>query len=86
MSHWLLAGLGPNEAKEKPYIASMGIYVFKKEVLTKLLGDKYPQVSGCEPVTRQCAYHCLTRNKEKQLRLRLSLCGRSRYRQPREVS
>lgn len=22
----------------------MGIYVFKKDVLTKLLGDKYPQV------------------------------------------
>ncbi len=38
------AGLGPNEAKEKPYIASMGIYVFKKDVLTKLLRDKYPQV------------------------------------------
>jgi ADP-glucose pyrophosphorylase len=40
----MLTGLGPNEAKEKPYIASMGIYVFKKDVLTKLLGDKYPQV------------------------------------------
>jgi glucose-1-phosphate adenylyltransferase len=30
-------GLSPEEAKEKPYIASMGIYVFKKEVLLKLL-------------------------------------------------
>ncbi len=30
-------GLTPEEAKESPYIASMGIYVFKKEVLMKLL-------------------------------------------------
>lgn len=32
-------GLSPEEAKEKPYIASMGIYVFKKEVLTQLLNE-----------------------------------------------
>jgi glucose-1-phosphate adenylyltransferase len=30
-------GLTPEQAKEKPYIASMGIYVFKKEVLVDLL-------------------------------------------------
>jgi ADP-glucose pyrophosphorylase len=30
-------GLSPNEAKRKPFIASMGIYVFKKRVLLKLL-------------------------------------------------
>ncbi|NES21000.1 MAG: glucose-1-phosphate adenylyltransferase, partial [Symploca sp. SIO3E6] len=30
-------GLSAEEAKKNPYIASMGIYVFKKEVLTKLL-------------------------------------------------
>ena len=30
-------GLTPQEAKESPYIASMGIYVFKKEVLINLL-------------------------------------------------
>ncbi len=30
-------GLSPEEAKKKPYIASMGIYVFKKDVLLKLL-------------------------------------------------
>ncbi len=40
----LQTGLGPTEAKEKPYIASMGIYVFKKDVLSKLLGERYPQV------------------------------------------
>jgi glucose-1-phosphate adenylyltransferase len=30
-------GLTPDQAKENPYIASMGIYVFKKEVLIDLL-------------------------------------------------
>lgn len=33
-------GLNPSEAKEKPYIASMGIYVFNKEVMAKLLQEK----------------------------------------------
>jgi len=32
-----ILGLNAEEAKKSPYIASMGIYVFKKEVLTKLL-------------------------------------------------
>lgn len=32
-----LLGLTPENAKENPYIASMGIYVFKKEILAKLL-------------------------------------------------
>lgn len=35
-------GLSAEEAKKKPYIASMGIYVFKKSVLTKLLRWRYP--------------------------------------------
>ena len=30
-------GLSPEEAKKKPYIASMGIYVFKREVMIELL-------------------------------------------------
>lgn len=30
-------GLTPEEAKKKPYIASMGIYVFKRDVMLKLL-------------------------------------------------
>lgn len=34
-------GLDPEAAQEKPYIASMGIYVFKRQVLIDLL-DKYP--------------------------------------------
>ncbi|TVQ42236.1 MAG: glucose-1-phosphate adenylyltransferase [Gloeocapsa sp. DLM2.Bin57] len=32
-------GLNAAEAKEKPYIASMGIYIFNKEVMARLLED-----------------------------------------------
>ncbi|QDL11802.1 glucose-1-phosphate adenylyltransferase [Brasilonema octagenarum UFV-E1] len=32
-------GLTPEQAQEQPHIASMGIYVFKKEVLIKLLNE-----------------------------------------------
>ncbi|MBD2213829.1 glucose-1-phosphate adenylyltransferase [Nostoc linckia FACHB-104] len=32
-------GLSPEEAQRQPYIASMGIYVFKKDVLIKLLKE-----------------------------------------------
>lgn len=35
-------GLDPEAARKKPYIASMGIYVFKKEVLDTLLAQKFP--------------------------------------------
>jgi len=41
----ILVGLGPEEAAQSPYIASMGIYVFKKDVLVKLLKDKYPHAN-----------------------------------------
>ncbi len=36
-------GLTPEQAKQTPYIASMGIYVFKKEVLTDLLNKSSEQ-------------------------------------------
>ena len=36
-------GLDSDQAKEKPYIASMGIYVFKKEVLLDLLKQSQDQ-------------------------------------------
>lgn len=36
------AGLTPEEAQEKPFIASMGIYVFKKNVLLDLLTQVGP--------------------------------------------
>jgi glucose-1-phosphate adenylyltransferase len=36
-------GLSPEEAKKSPYIASMGIYVFKKSVLEKLLQNNLEQ-------------------------------------------
>lgn len=35
-------GLSPEEAKKMPYIASMGIYVFRKDILLKLLRWRYP--------------------------------------------
>jgi glucose-1-phosphate adenylyltransferase len=38
-----LLGLSPDEAKRCPYIASMGIYVFKKDVLIKLLRESLEQ-------------------------------------------
>jgi glucose-1-phosphate adenylyltransferase len=34
-----LLGLTPEQAQQQPYIASMGIYVFKKDVLIKLLKE-----------------------------------------------
>ena len=36
-------GLTPEQAQQQPYIASMGIYVFKKEVLHKLLRESLEQ-------------------------------------------
>ncbi len=38
-----ILGLTPEQAQQNPYIASMGIYVFKKEVLIKLLKDSLDQ-------------------------------------------
>mmetsp|Transcript_3009 Transcript_3009/g.5703 ORF Transcript_3009/g.5703 Transcript_3009/m.5703 type:complete len:514 (+) Transcript_3009:77-1618(+) len=35
-------GLSAEDAKASPYIASMGIYVFKKKVLLELLNDRFP--------------------------------------------
>lgn len=35
-------GLGPEAAQDKPYMASMGIYVFKKQVLVDLLTKQFP--------------------------------------------
>ncbi|XP_073135939.1 glucose-1-phosphate adenylyltransferase large subunit 3, chloroplastic/amyloplastic [Henckelia pumila] len=35
-------GLSQEEAKKKPYIASMGVYVFKKEILLNLLRWRFP--------------------------------------------
>lgn len=38
-----ILGLSPLEAKAKPYIASMGIYVFEKQVMHDLLAEKPDQ-------------------------------------------
>ncbi|KDO74746.1 hypothetical protein CISIN_1g013483mg [Citrus sinensis] len=35
-------GLSKQEAEEKPYIASMGVYLFKKEILLNLLRWRFP--------------------------------------------
>ncbi|RZC66447.1 hypothetical protein C5167_010137 [Papaver somniferum] len=35
-------GLSPKKASESPYIASMGVYVFRTDVLLKLLKSRYP--------------------------------------------
>lgn len=51
-------GLKPDEAKEKPYIASMGIYVFSKEALIKLLQDNLEQTDfGKEIIPGASADH-----------------------------
>ncbi|GAA0185296.1 hypothetical protein Leryth_022178 [Lithospermum erythrorhizon] len=37
-----ILGLSKDEAEKKPYIASMGVYVFKKEILLNLLRWRFP--------------------------------------------
>ncbi|CAH9107115.1 unnamed protein product [Cuscuta epithymum] len=37
-----LIGLSPEEGKRNPHIASMGLYVFKRDILMKLLSWRYP--------------------------------------------
>ncbi|XP_076901814.1 glucose-1-phosphate adenylyltransferase large subunit 1-like isoform X2 [Bidens hawaiensis] len=37
-----ILGLSQKDAEESPYIASMGVYVFKRDVLLKLLRWRYP--------------------------------------------
>ncbi|XP_024542598.1 glucose-1-phosphate adenylyltransferase small subunit, chloroplastic/amyloplastic [Selaginella moellendorffii] len=37
-----ILGLDPERAKEMPYIASMGIYVVSKDVMSRLLRDEFP--------------------------------------------
>lgn len=37
-----LLGLSPQDATKAPYIASMGVYVFKTDILLKLLRWRYP--------------------------------------------
>lgn len=41
----------PEEAAAKPFLASMGIYVFKKDALLKLLNETCDSVSaGCSAI------------------------------------
>ncbi|ERN41189.1 glucose-1-phosphate adenylyltransferase [Rubidibacter lacunae KORDI 51-2] len=50
-----LLGLDPDEAQKSPYIASMGIYVFKKEVLASLLRDNSEQTDFGKEIIPQAA-------------------------------
>uniref|UniRef100_A0A7N0T437 Glucose-1-phosphate adenylyltransferase n=1 Tax=Kalanchoe fedtschenkoi TaxID=63787 RepID=A0A7N0T437_KALFE len=54
-----LIGLSPKEASEKPYIASMGVYVFKTDVLLKLLKQSCPTANdfGSEIIPSALADH-----------------------------
>ena len=38
-------GLSPEEARRRPFLASMGIYVFRKDVLRQLLVDEMPKAA-----------------------------------------
>ena len=38
-------GLDAESAKEMPYIASMGIYVVRKDVMLELLSEKFPNAN-----------------------------------------
>ncbi|CAM6098854.1 unnamed protein product [Calypogeia fissa] len=59
-----ILGLSAGEAKLAPYIASMGIYVFKKEILLKLLRWRFPTsndfgseiIPACIPESNVQAY------------------------------
>lgn len=48
-------GLTPDQAKEKPFIASMGIYVFKKQVLIDLLKKNPEQTDFGKEIIPSCA-------------------------------
>lgn len=56
-----ILGLDKKRAEEMPYIASMGIYVFKKEAMDKLLQDDFPLANdfGSEviPGAKDKGYH-----------------------------
>lgn len=40
-----ILGLNEERAKELPYIASMGIYVFSKHAMLQLLRDTFPDAN-----------------------------------------
>ncbi|KAI8554255.1 hypothetical protein RHMOL_Rhmol05G0084100 [Rhododendron molle] len=54
-----LLGLSPKDAAKAPYIASMGVYVFKTDVLLRLLRWRYPTSNdfGSEIIPSEVAEH-----------------------------
>ena len=51
-----ILGVSPEVAKEQPYIASMGIYVFNKDVMVKLLEESEDTDFG-KQILPNCAQH-----------------------------
>lgn len=60
-------GLSAEDAKASPYIASMGIYVFKKKVLLELLNDRFPTCNdfGSEVITTPTTTSMRETSKER---------------------
>jgi glucose-1-phosphate adenylyltransferase len=48
-------GLDPEQAKQMPYIASMGIYVFNRDVMVKLLNEAPERTDFGKEIIPQCA-------------------------------
>jgi glucose-1-phosphate adenylyltransferase len=48
-------GLDPEQAKQMPYIASMGIYVFNRDVMVKLLSEAPERTDFGKEIIPQCA-------------------------------
>ena len=66
-------GLDKAKAAEMPYIASMGIYVFKKSAMEQLLTKDFPLANdfGSEviPGAKDKGYHVQARNRPPSRRL-----------------
>jgi len=51
-------GLSPEQARRRPYLASMGIYVFKKSVLKELLDEDHAQVDFGREIIPTAIHKC----------------------------
>lgn len=64
-----ILGLDEERAKEMPYIASMGIYVFSKNAMLNLLREKFPSANdfGSEVIPGATSIGLRVSNAEKLL-------------------
>lgn len=62
-------GLPPQDAMKSPYIASMGVYVFKTDVLLQLLRWRYPTANdfGSEIIPAAIKDHDVQVRKEASI-------------------